>query len=100
MIVRMIRACRIAKIGFTKDKMHAMGFAKARNIETGKDVVFHDIVLDCPDMPEWHGFSLPVQREMELLGITMDRKLSWRSCHKMSEESRPADDQAADVCSG
>ena len=77
--MRMIRACRIAKIGFTKDKMHAMGFAKARDIETGEDVVFHDIVLDCPDMPEWHGFSLPVQREMELLGITMDRKLSWRS---------------------
>ncbi|CAN0033242.1 unnamed protein product, partial [Heterosigma akashiwo] len=30
-------------------------------------------------MPEWHGFSLPVQREVELLGIIMDRKLSWRS---------------------
>ena len=49
-----------------------MGFAKARDVETGKDVVFHDIVLDCPDLPEWHGFSFPVQREMQLLGITMN----------------------------
>jgi len=38
-----------------------------------------DIVLDCQDMPEWHGHSIPVADELTFLGVILDRKLTWAS---------------------
>ena len=37
-------------------------------------------MLDCQDMPEWHGHSIPVADELTFLGvILLDRKLTWAS---------------------
>jgi hypothetical protein len=78
-MVELIRRCRPAKIAFAQEKIHAVGFAKARQGWRGPDVVFPDIVFDCQDMPEWHEFRLNVGKEMKLLGVTLDRKLTWRA---------------------
>jgi len=51
-MVERFRRCKVATIGFPQDKIYAMGFAKASQYWRGPDVVFPDIVFDCPDMPE------------------------------------------------
>ena len=42
-------------------------------------MVFPDIVFDCPDMPEWHSFCLSVEKELKVLGIVLDKKLTWQA---------------------
>jgi len=80
-LVSVIKQCRPLKINFSKDpeKMKAMAFTTCREGHRGKDIVVPAIVLDCQDMPEWHGHSIPVADELTFLGVILDRKLTWAS---------------------
>uniref|UniRef100_A0A7S3Y0N9 RNase H type-1 domain-containing protein n=1 Tax=Heterosigma akashiwo TaxID=2829 RepID=A0A7S3Y0N9_HETAK len=49
-------------------------------------MIFPDVVLNCPDMPHWHQHRVVVQRELEMLGFVLDRKLSWTAHVKRAVE--------------
>ncbi|CAM9524471.1 unnamed protein product, partial [Heterosigma akashiwo] len=78
-LVELFRWCEEeAKIAYSKDKLEVIGFTTAKEKRVGgKDVKFPDMVLDCPNMPQWHNHRVVVQRELEMLGFVLDRKLSW-----------------------
>ena len=78
-VAELFRRCKVAKIGFARDKIHAIRFLRVCQGWRGPDVVFPDIVFDCPDMPEWHGFCLRVDKQLKLLGITLDKKMTWQA---------------------
>ena len=80
-LVSVIKQCRPPKINFSKDpeKMKAMAFTTCRDGQRGKDIAVQDIMLDCQDMPEWHGHSILVADKLTFLGGILDRKLTWTS---------------------
>ncbi|CAN0111554.1 unnamed protein product, partial [Heterosigma akashiwo] len=80
-LVSVIKQCRPVKINFSKDpeKMKAMAFTACRDGQRGKDIAVPGIVLDCQDIPEWHGHSIPVADELTFLGVILDRKLTRAS---------------------
>jgi len=82
LLVSKVRQCRPLKINFSQDREKikaTVAFTTCRDGQKGKDIAAPPIVLDCQDMPEWNGHSIPVTDELKFLGVILDRKLTWAS---------------------
>jgi ribonuclease HI len=81
-LVGVVRHCQEFHIRFSRDpdKLGILALTRARNPDTGRgDIAFPDVVLDCEDLPEWHGLRVPVQRQARILGVIVDSKLAWHA---------------------
>ena len=65
------------KISFSAPKASAIIFTTKRDRHTGRDLVFPPIEVQVTGVPEWGNVQIPISDETVLLGITLDRKLTF-----------------------